>query len=239
MAIRIAAATGALSRLTNIPPRTGCTVMGWGRIITDRNNYSTFYSAGTATGGEHSMQTSNDGTTLNVWNGTTEVTGTNMVVGRWYHMAMVMDPTNLTVYLNGVQDCQVAANGLAFTGCRFGNTVAGGDFLNGNLFGWKMWNQPLTRAEVRTEIQQVAPVRLASLNSWFAFDNPATMLLEGGRYKPGRVEYALTSTGAITYEDSPLVPFIRNRHSSRNYWDVPTAATGTGASTSQFFLMFP
>jgi hypothetical protein len=50
MAVRFDASGDYLRRTTNLPPIAGFTVMGWFKITTDRNNYSTFIGYGESSG---------------------------------------------------------------------------------------------------------------------------------------------------------------------------------------------
>lgn len=230
MAIRFDASAESAGRTANLPTNTGFTMMCWAMIATDRNASSVFMHYGaTAVGAASSktLETNSDGTTLLAWDGSTSVTGTNLNVGQWYHLAMTYDNANLRAYVNGVLDIANADVGNGPTGCvRFGNDETGNnEWLNGLIHGIKIWSAVLTQAEIQQEMQQIAPVRLATLNSWYPCEgNLSAMLQEGGRQYPGRVENLLVSAGTLAYEQGPLVPWQQIR--GRKVWDVPAAAAG-------------
>lgn len=215
MAIRCDASTETAARTTNLPTATSFTNMGWFRLAADRGVTTTFM----AYGNEPSLQTS-DGTTLQLWNGATAATGSVLLVNRWYHLAWTFDGTTHTAYINGDSNFTLGNSITPDAKLWYGNNTAN-DWMNGYVHGVKVWSAVLTSAEIRQEMQQIVPLRKASLNSWYPTDgNKTSMLQEGGGQFPGRVENVLTATGTLTFESGPPVPWQLTRR--KGIWDVPT-----------------
>lgn len=219
MAIRFDASAESAARTANLPSATSFTMMCWGRLAADRNAFSTIMSYGND-GGAPTIETAVDGTTIGIYNGASSVAGTNLSVGVWYHFAWTFDDTNHRLYVNGVLDATHAKSQAPATKIWFGNDQSN-EWLNGLTHGAKIWSAVLTSAEIRQEMQQIVPIRWASLNSWYPMDgNLTAMLQEGGRQYPGRVENVLTAAGTLAWEQGPLVPWQQKQF--LHIWDVPT-----------------
>lgn len=234
MAIRFDASAEVASRTANLPTNNAFTMMCWAMLSADRNAASTFFHYGQSTGAgantDKTLETTSDGTTLSIWDGFDSVSGTNLSVGVWYHLAMTFDGANAKAYVNAVLDITNPQTSLPLTSIRFGNDSAGdNEWLNGLIHGIKIWSAVLTQVEIQQEMQQIVPVRLASLNSWYPCEgNLSAMLQEGGRQYPGRVENVLTAGGTLAYEQGPPIPW---RRTARRYiWDVPAAAASLTTS---------
>src|SRR5580765_3371383 len=220
MAIRGNAAGESLTRTTNLPTLSGFTMMAWMRISVDRNAVSTLPTAGAAaTAEEKTLKTATDGTTLNLWNGSTLVTGgTNLVAGAlpitWYHVAMVYDGTSspdvLRAYVNGALDLNADAVGLTDpTGKIWIGDDNAGEWLNGSYVAIKIYSAVLTPAEIQQEMRQIMPARLANLNSWTP--GHSTNLVDCGRDYSGAGNN-WTQNGTLNVDQvAPPVPWKQGK----------------------------
>lgn len=188
----------------------------WGKISTDRNTWSSFCQVGS--GSDGIILLGADGTTLGIWHtGNGHITGTNLTVGTWYHLALVTNGTSHILYLNGVQDVSVTFNAGNWTQVWLG-TDGFGEPLNGVIAAVKAWNTNLTQAQVQTEMRQYAPMNFASLVGFW----PS---LPGGR----TVDYStagntFTQNGTLADEEGPPIPW----KIARTRYFLPTAAAAPG-----------
>lgn len=211
MALRFDASGEKASRTTNLPTASGFTLAGFFKIVTDRNAASTFLHYGaTAAGnvGDKTLETGTDGTTLTLWDGADAVTGTNLTVGSWVHLALTYDAANARAYLNGVLDITNARVANPTASIAFGNTnTADNEWLNGCCAALKVYSAVLTAAEILQEASQILPVRLANLNSFFpCVDQTSANCLKDYSGISGD----LTAAGTLSVDaDMPPVPWKR------------------------------
>lgn len=138
------------------------TWMAWCRIATDRNAYSTFVQTNATDTQQACLQTGADGTTLSLYIYDNTVTGTNLTVGTWYHLAITWDGTSARAYVNGVLDITNTATGSTWNEIELGRSYWG-EPLDGNIAYVKAWDATLNSTEIATEKASVMPVRLTNL----------------------------------------------------------------------------
>ncbi len=92
---------------------------------------------------------------------------TNFVVGDWHHVVGILDGTNGTIFVDGIQKNQVASAvtglGSIFIGAR---TSAGAASLNSNIDSVRAYNRVLNRTEVHDLFLDEATGHPQTLN-WF------------------------------------------------------------------------
>jgi len=170
-----AATTGEpYTRTTNLPDETDFTMMAWFRMAVDRNTFSTSLHRGAGFPGYLLVATDSDGTTLDYFDSDNQagLTGTELVVGEWNHIAYTISGDTRTVYLNGVQDIQDTTGTPSITDTQitiFDNP--GNEPWDGNVAAYKVWDAALTATEVLQELYHTRPVRFANLNTWLPFFN--------------------------------------------------------------------
>lgn len=165
MAVRFDATGDGLVRTASLPSRTAFTVMGWFKITTDRNSFSTFVALD-ENGDGALMQTATNGTTLALFTETSATEGTALSVGTWYHLALTGGATYLRCYLNGTQDIQVAQWTFTPAGLYIGNDSID-EFLDGSCAYAKAWSAELTVAEIQAEMYVGAPRLTTNLYGWW------------------------------------------------------------------------
>lgn len=206
MAVRTNASADLLTRTTNLPPIGTFTLMGWFRIVTDRNAGVAFFTFGHATNGSaiYELQTNTDGTTLLLWQGATSGTGTNLTVGTWYHLALVVSGTGANqckAYLNGVENISVSGNVNNTAGKLWINgSVDSAEWLDGRVADVKVYGRALTVDEIKAEMWQNLPVDTTGINAYYPLWNGV-----GTDYSPNG--YSLTAGGSLGIEEGPPIPW--------------------------------
>lgn len=227
-----------LSRTTDVLDcNSAYTVMGWVRLASDQNDYGNFFFLGANNTGAQDIDEllgiGSTGTTLIIWVGIgggvgTEVSGSTLTVGTWYHVALVRtSATNINAYLNGSSDITNtrditgrAAAGRMGIGANNYSDSAFPNEVDGNVAAVKMWSTNLSEAEIQKEMWQFMPNRTLNLYSWTPFVDASTgtdFLDYSGNARPW------TEVGSVTFEDNPPIQWRRGR--SRIF--IPTAAVTT------------
>lgn len=213
MSVRYDVFTETLLRTTNLPTITSFTMMGWFKISVDLNTFSTMLVFG-ATAGEplYQIGTATDGTTLMSFSsGNSEVNGSALIVGTWYHVAITVAGTGTNQflgYLNGVLN--ITNNGSTTATASkmlFGNNV-GNEWLNGCIAAVKIYSAVLTSVEIANEMRQYVPIRTVNLNGFYP--------MSGAAVADFTVDYSglsntLTANGTLTREDGPPIPWRQGR----------------------------
>jgi hypothetical protein len=212
--------------------------MAWVQIAVDTNTNQTIWAPNAgATSDVDQLRTTSDGVTLETRiqtsGGGTQVSGSALTVGTWYHIAVVRESTtSLKVYINGALDItntrnvgsRTAITRMEIGAYTTGNTNPG----NIRVAYQKAWSAALTAAEVAQEMYTVRPRRLSNLYGWWP-----------GR--PGSGERAKdysgngrdwTEGGTLTDEDPPPIPWgagWRNRAKTGTQYSQSTAGTLTSS----------
>lgn len=196
MAVRFNASGESLSRARLSGART---LMGWFRIVTDRNDYTAFFGAGD----NRLLGTDSDGTTLLFYDGAVEFTSTNLTVGTWYHLTLTLSSDApggaFVAYLNGALSMNGNTSAADSGTTMYVANDAYGEWLNGNVAHVKLWSAVLTAAEVQQEMYTVAPVRTDNLFAWYPLDLHTDLADYSGAGN------GWTGNGTLTTEDGPPV----------------------------------
>lgn len=178
MAIRLDADTDPLTYSGALFTGNISTVLCWGRIAVDRNDYSNFISLHGVTTPSRtvSLTLEGDGTTLRAFDNDLQgPTSSSLTVGVWYAMAAAVNGANCTLYwgttassLSTNTDGTFAAVGDA-TNLLYIGRNQGGFWLNGSVANVKIYNAELNSSEVAAELGQYAAVRTANLVARYPF----------------------------------------------------------------------
>src|SRR3990167_4113455 len=165
MAIRYNASGESHSRTTNLPAVSAATLMGWFKITTDRNAFSTFLTLEDAGSFGNLLQTATDGTTLIIYSAESSTSGSSLTVGTWYNLALTIGGGTCLAYVNGVLDITRNAVTASPTTMRVGNDNID-EWLNGVAAAVKIYHAALSAAEIANEMRCYVPPRTANLNTW-------------------------------------------------------------------------
>jgi hypothetical protein len=232
MAIRFNGSTDLLSRASLVA--SPFTAMGWGKITTDRNNNSTFFAVGEASGaGYYAARTASDGTTLEFYN-EDEFPQSALTVGTWYHLAITLAGTGVGQFLGyrdgalvGTNDGNAGNTG-TFT-LKIGNSNTSSSFLNGCMAAVKVYSAVLTAAEIAQEMRQYMPLRTANLVAFYPLLNTGEHTVDFS----GNANDLTAGAGALDTEDGPPIPWRRGI--TRSYVTVD-AAGGTPVPVFYYHL---
>lgn len=204
MAVRIDADGKELSRAGDPPSATTLSLCFWGKITTDRNTFSTFIEVATNSGSYVIFSTDSDGTGLSFYSGGGSPTPIQLTVGTRYFIALAKSSGNVTIYVAADSATSFTTSSTTSAGSpspsnvRLGESVFGGEWLNGVMQNVKVWSGvALTQAELWQERLSYRPKRTLDLYAWWP-------LLPGSDAERGR-DYSgrgrnLTVTGTITDE---------------------------------------
>lgn len=211
MAIRGDATTDRLLRTgTMLDYNSAYTWMGWIYLTSDLNAIGKMFSLNTngTTNNNEDLGTESDGTTLRVRandGGTAvAVTGTNLSVSTWYHVALVRESaTSLKAYLNGALDITNTKNITGRTAVTrmeaFAVTTANSNRQDMRVQALKAWQQALTLAEIANEMKLVRPIRSSDVWGWWPCLPGTTERLKD--YSGNGRDW--TEGGTLTDEDPP------------------------------------
>jgi hypothetical protein len=160
MAVRFDASGESYTTQLEVP-KPPCTILCWVKITTDRNTWSTFWDIDD--GGDTNaaiFQTQSDGVLPYLDLPGTDINGSAMTVGTWYKTAVTWTGSTLTLYMAaaGASLAQVGTGTLSITPnvLRIGESIYGGEWLNGCLANFKHYSFVLTTAEMESELANYA-----------------------------------------------------------------------------------
>lgn len=203
MAVRTSASTTSLSHSSISISDDAFTIAGWIRLTSDRNAVGTIAIVANAGGTRFkTLSVTASGTLLRITSSDfTTVTGTDLSVGTWYHVALVGNGTATTAYLNGAQDITTtdAVAVTTYTQIYWMSDTA--FWIDGRIAYLKMWDAALTVNEIAQEMSTIRPQRFVNLYGWWPTFPGST---ERARDYAGTGRN-LTENGALTDEDPPPV----------------------------------
>lgn len=169
-AIRVASVSDDM-QVSTPSAATNVTMIGWFRMVNDRNNFSDIFSLESAAATEfNEVITDADGTTLAVYDHTGRLATVGVLtVGVWYKVAFVVTSGAYVVYLGteGTNGVTSAASGaITNVGTNVYTGIAGTqamEWFNGRVAQVRVWNAALSEAEIETEFSNATPVRASNL----------------------------------------------------------------------------
>ncbi|HEY5867092.1 MAG TPA: LamG domain-containing protein, partial [Candidatus Tectomicrobia bacterium] len=250
MAARGSNALHGMARATQKLRSTAFTMMGWfyNTSLATRGHLVTYEGAA---GVQRRLRVETNGS-FNLWAGVDSVNGSEVATGRWFHACMVHDGATTRAYLDGVLDISIANTAGPSGNLWIGNEleIQGAQWLNGRWAAIKLWDGALTGDEIRREMAQYLPVRLADLNTFSpcltAQDAPKTFVQDGRLLPVSRHEVARhpgdpnnrwiihgfpsaegSLVGSLTTEDDPPIVWggRRVRRAPRRASDVTLTVT--------------
>jgi len=233
MAVRFDLETDAYERALSLPGTT-YTYTCWFYISAYRSFWSGIIDVGS--GAPFWQYFGIDASNTNIifaWNGATHINVAPSASGVWFRGAVVRSGTALTAYAGQVQNALSDSNG-GITGLTpgklsIGRSVNNGEWFNGRVAAFKMWDAALTLAEIENELAQYQPRRTTNLLRFHPFINTELTDYSGGGYN---LTAGSTSTAI---EDGPPIPCSR----SRPRLIVPGTAAAPGNPSGAFFPFFP
>lgn len=229
----------SLSRLTGLPPIGSFTMMGW-FFIAAHTDYQSFLAYG-STGVSDFYDVGVTGTEqFNVWNGTSETSGSSLVAAQWYHVTLTVTGTGTiggcNAYLNGVLTLSIASAVNAAQQLTIGNDTSGEEMLStSGAAQVKIFDRVLTRAEILKEMWIEKPVT-RGLNSWFPLRTVGTAHLDYSG-----LNRHMTTTGTLTQQGYPplVLPAVERTSFRRARAFLPldaNAGGGGGVAGKPFFF---
>lgn len=219
MAVRFDASTDRLLRTSDLLDYNGVyTWMAWIYLVSDLNASSTFWvlSDNSANNRDY-LFTTGTGTTLRlnvvIGGGATNVDGTDISAGVWYHLALVRESaTAVKVYLNGVLDI---TNTRDITGRASATRMEHGAFSSSNtnrsdsrVAAIKAWSTNLSQVEILNEMRVIKPCKTTNLYGYWPTLNGSEERVRD--YSGNGRDW--TEGGTLTDEDSP--PIVMNNRMS-------------------------
>jgi hypothetical protein len=218
---------------TSLPSTRNFTKMAWVQLVVDTNAFQNFFEIHSGSGQYYYCGTTATGTLFGIFNVSSFVTGTDLTVGRWYHVAMSNSGTGAGTflgYLNGVLECTHAGVvGVAetATGMQIAHT---NDGIGSNIriAAYKCWSAVLSPQEIRREMKQFVPVRKQNLNRFL----PLRLHSDVHDYAPGVANW--TAVGTMVTEPNPPIPWQIVRRSP-----AKAPAAGGGGRTTRNTRAWP
>jgi hypothetical protein len=183
VAVRFDASNEFYTRTVTIGTVSAFTVCCWVKISTDRNNFSTVWCLdNNSTLNYQVLQTNTDGTTLMLFtdSGSQRTVGA-LSVGTWYFVGVAVSGTGGTIKLRAEGAPSFTTINITggdsstnITRLRLGESVFGGEWLNGCLASVKVWTAALSASELEAEYPAVDPVRTSNLFAFYRFTGPST-----------------------------------------------------------------
>ncbi|MFJ2029419.1 LamG-like jellyroll fold domain-containing protein [Streptosporangium sp. NPDC087985] len=218
MALRATAAGQHRTRTVSLGNQTRWSVSGWFKISVNRNDCATMWCwddnrPGTGDGQGAYLQTADDGRTLEfasyrVVGGTGPFVakGTRLLtVGTWYYVGVSVNGGTGVMVTRAATDTTFAVTtwtdgitaGINPTTMRLGESVYGGEWLDGSIAAVKWWTSNLTQAELETEAWTTTPRRTDGLHAWYPLSQVENVDYSGNGQ-------TLTGTGGATEDGPPI-----------------------------------
>jgi hypothetical protein len=192
----------------------------WGKLTADRNTYSTFMGFdANEVNNTRIFQTENDGTNLLMYP-TLGAEPTPLTVGTWYYIAAASTGAQtgiLKVRAQGAgafttKNWTQADGDATATFLRLGESIFGGEWLNGCIAAVKLWHgTSLTATELEAEYQYRTPLKTTGITCYYTFDTASTVDNSGN----GRT---LTGGVGATTEAGPTLIDVPGAGGTINGW---------------------
>jgi len=207
-----------------VPSGSGAwTVATWVRLVNDRNDVTTIWSLdGLFSSSWHSLQCDSSGTSLRLYEtGTTVTTIATLTVGTWYYVVVRKSAGGtIKTYIGDEAGGALTTGSGSVTNITYsGDGYVGGnaysEFLDGRMWGMRVWDAELSDAEVDAEFTASTAARTSNLRAQWLLDN----LTVPGDDTSGNNRDLTNAGGSWTLEAGPVLPA------------APASFTGTLART--------
>lgn len=209
MAVRFDAAADRLLRTSDLLNYNNpYTWMFWLNMSVDLNAITVPAALFRDAGNVDDLRTLADGTTIGIRSRANGVGGTvsgsNLTIGTWYHIAMVREASNiLKLYVNGILDAtatQSVTTRDVVTRMELGaESASNSNPVNGKVSTIKAWYIALTQLQVTYEINSIFPLHKADVYGYWPTFSGVTERLKD--YSPNTRNW--TSAGTLTDESNP------------------------------------
>lgn len=241
MSVRFDAAADRLLRTTDLPDYNApYTWMAWVYLVSDLNATSIFYSLNRndSASDMDEVRTTASGTILQIRAAIggsvgTNVNGTDLSLGVWYHLAMVRESaTSLKLYLNGTLDItntrdvtgRTAASRME-NGARGTSNISRSDSRVAYI---KAWSTNLTQAEVQAEMNVIPAVKTDNLyGEWKTPPGSGRITDSSGNGRDW------TEGGTLTDEEQPAVPLAVSVSETITLTEEVSGVTGVTISAGE------
>jgi hypothetical protein len=178
----------------------------------------------------------------------------NLVTGRWYHVAVTQDASaNTVLYVDGVSintGTVWLPNNLSRTACYIGksNWVAD-DYFNGSIDEMRIWNVARTQQQIKANMfKSINPATSGLVAYYHCNENGGSTLTNsttGAGAGDGTTMGGLTWTGspiiysanALNFDgvnDNVVIPHMVSSDFTVEYW-MKTSSTGPGNNSTQWY----
>lgn len=200
MAVRFNNAAQKLRRSSNLPSlAAGYTFMAWVYVETHRNQRTTIWEVdGTSWTPYRLVGFDNaTGSVLALDIDGTQVTGTSLASGQWYHVAYTRNSSTAhKLYLNGTLDISVTANeGNTLNFIVIGQDDSASQDFAGWIAAFKVFTAELTAEQIKREIYSYRPVN-GFVHAWYPMIGPS--LTDAVKdYSENGYDWGISSTPTI------------------------------------------
>lgn len=247
MSVRFSAANQVLTSTAGLPSST-YTVTMWVYEVNNRASYSSYYDMPSTTGAsaatwQYAGAGANGTSIIYAHSPSVETAGFATTIGNWYRVAVVSNGTAVTLYRAaatgtiGTDTATVTA--LTPAKLWIGGDSYPGEWFDGRIGAFKMWNAALNATEVAAEFTAYAPQRTANIVRCHTFQTNTTDTSGNGN--------TLTAgAGAVTFEADPPISSTpvsgSDSGTGANSGAVSATATatdtGTGSDSGGISLAF-
>lgn len=101
---------------------------------------------------------------------------TLLSAGQWYHIALSFDGGDADLYINGVLDASAAGDfsipdDITITGASLGSVYTNGNYLNGSIDEFRVWNTLLDEATINRRMNCEIDPATAGLLAYYTFNH--------------------------------------------------------------------
>lgn len=230
MAVRFDASTEFYTRTLSLGSTTQMSVTCWMKMVVDLGSYATAWCVDNGTTDYMLLGTILGG---GAWKDVTvfqeistpAVGLRTLTLDTWYYFGVTLNGSSVTVVSRGASDTtfstdtQTGFTATTLTTLRLGESMFGGEWLNGSLASVKVWTgAALTQAELEAEAFRYLPARTANLRAWYPLLKPETVDYGGNGL-------TLSGGSGASVDDGPPVSWGPRRTAI-----VLPASTGTPIS---------
>lgn len=224
------------SRTFQLPSTNSITVFVIAKLISDTNNFQTFFSLDDGAGEYQVLETEADGVSLNLFDGpANNIAGAAMTVGHWYGIGYSSDGTTIRLYMRNLT--AGSAGTLTTAGARSGAaavttlTVGGSAFNevpNAAFRGPRVFRTAFTTlAEFDAECTSYVPVHASAVrDSWYLWQDNTPELMQNDQ--SGNDRNLTRGAGAWAVSDKPPLAAVGGFILAADSGAVPITGTNAG-----------